>query len=124
MGFAPPPDLPTPPDAPPLPQLPALPLPQVPPIPTITIALPPLGVSLGFSLALPGIAFCGFAIPGFSLNLNFSLALVLPKFTFPPPLFFALALSCDLSRPFSVDFGVGGGRPGTPGLEVDAEYPD
>ena len=141
MGAPPPPNLPTPPDAPivaPTPttisvsaqlSLPSanLALPQINlafTTPQITVSLPPLGIKLDFGLALPGLAFCGFAIPGFKLNLNFDLSLVLPSFTFPPQFFFALSLSCDLSRPFSADFGVGGGRKGTTGLTVDVEYPD
>lgn len=141
MGAPPPPSLPPPPDAPLLPKSPltvsagaALTLPSanlnLPQInlsfttPTFTVSLPPLGIKLDFALALPGFAFCGFAIPGFKLNLSFDLSLVLPSFTFPPQFFFALSLSCDLSRPFSADFGVGGGRKGKVGLDLDPEYPD
>ena len=131
-------DLPTPPDAPPIPLFPqvalsasaslSLPsinaqLPQVGlALATPTFAIPLPGLNLDFQVALPGLLFCGFGIPAFTFPISFSLQL--PTLEFPPQLFFALSLSCDLSHPFSADYGVGGGRKGTTGLNVDAEYPD
>ena len=51
---------------------------------------------------------CGFRPPSFSLSFNFRIPALLPSITFPPRLSFALALNCDLSKPFTATFG--GGR--------------
>ena len=76
-----------------------------------------VSLSLSFDPGLSGLEICGFAIPGFSFSLSFSLELILPDFDFPPSLFFALSLPCGLGIALSLPSG--GGRAGTLGLEVD-----
>jgi hypothetical protein len=80
-----------------------------------------LAGSASFQPGPTGLEICGFKIPGFEFSLNFRLQL--PPLIFPPPLFFALALRCDLSNPIDVDFGPGGGRVAkpVPGLDEDFE---
>lgn len=65
----------------------------------------------GFKPSPTGATLCGFGIPGFFLNFDFSLP-VFPPFQFPPTFNFMIALNCDLSKPISASGGVsfGGGR--------------
>lgn len=66
-------------------------------------------IDAGFEPAPTGSALCGFAIPPlFFFNLNIPAIPPLPDF--PPLLFFALSLNCDLDNPLDADLSFGGGR--------------
>lgn len=133
MGFPPPPDLPPP--VPPA--LPANPLPTPPnaclSVPTPTGSLLPgglVGIGINFDPTVGGYGLCGFKLFDaaylaslLAINLNYSFKL--PKLDFPPQLFFALCLKCDLSDPIDGSFGFGGGRePGPNDPNKDPEFPD
>ena len=69
----------------------------------------------------------GFLICGFGFPLPFGLAFSLrippfPPFPIPPTFNFLLQLRCDLSDPFSADFGFGGGRVVNADPEADSEF--
>lgn len=88
MGFPPPPDAPTP------------------------AAQAAADASFEFEPSPAGASLCGFQFPpmfNFSLSLRFKF----PPFDFPPTFSFFLGFNCDLSNPFDVEFGFGGGRVGT-----------
>jgi hypothetical protein len=139
MGFVPPTNFPQPPSLPGIPPFP--PIPSIPPIPTPpldvdlnfgfgipplaipkptipglpslpAIPIPPLPDSLGAGLgasvpATPLI--CNFAIPAFAAAISGKVKL--PKIPFPPSIFLALGLPCDIGAALAISFGPGGGRP-------------
>jgi len=78
-------------------------------------------VDASFIPAPTGPLLCGFGIPGFTFNISFRLP-GFPSFDFPPLFFFGLSFKCDLSNPIDADFGFGGGRTGTTGLDDDPEF--
>ncbi len=80
---------------------------------------PPQPPNISVGIAPTGPLLCGFGIPGFQLSISFKIPGL--DFAFPPSLFFALALKCDISDPIDASFGYGGGRQGTPGLDQDPE---
>lgn len=79
-----------------------------------------LELQAGFATGPIGPSLCGFQIPGFSFQLGFRLPI--PTFAFPPSIFFALALQCDLANPLSLQFGAGGGRVASTIPEIDADF--
>lgn len=85
MGFAPPPDGPSPSDQ------------------------AAVQADAGFAPAPSGATICGFAIPGLTWSLAFRLP-KFPPFDIPPAFDFFVGLNCDLSNPFTASFGFGGGR--------------
>lgn len=76
--------------------------------------------SASFEQAPIGIDICGFpiTIPGFGLNLSFSIPF--PSFDFPPAFPFFLPTICDLAQALAPK--AGGGRVGDPGLDADPEF--
>lgn len=73
-----------------------------------------VSASLAFPPSPTGPSLCGFAIPGFSVNLTFTLPAFPPDFSVPiPNLFFALPLNCDLANQLPAVSG-GGRKPNPP----------
>lgn len=73
-------------------------------------------VEAGFQPSPTGSALCGWAIPpSFFFNLNIPAIPPIPAF--PPQLFFALSLNCDLDNPLDAELSFGGGRV----AQVDAD---
>ncbi len=85
MGFAPPPDYPSPAEQ------------------------NAAGASASFESSPSGPSLCGFGLPSFNLNLAIP-GFPFPPFSFPPRLNFGIALKCNLSDPIDAEFGFGGGR--------------
>lgn len=84
-----------------------------------------IGVNAGFSLALPGVQFCGLslALPGIAVGFSFNPPLRFPPFPFPPSIFFFISLMCNLSHPFvSLGYGFGGGRNTRADPDADPDY--
>lgn len=94
MGFAPPPNAPTP------------------------AQQQQAGVHASFEPAPDGATLCGFAFPSFSWGVAFP-GFKFPPFDFPPTFNFFIGLNCDLSNPISAKFGFGGGR--TPQADSDSD---
>lgn len=72
-----------------------------------------ISADLSFPPAPTGASLCGFEPPGFVFHVGFSLPVFPPSFDFPPTLFFALPLTCDLSDPLPTVSG-GGRKPNPP----------
>ena len=72
-------------------------------------------IDAGFEPSPTGSTLCGFGFPRFNLSIN------LPGFAFPdiafPNLSLAIGLNCDLSEPFTAEFG--GGR--VPNYDADQD---
>ncbi len=80
-------------------------------------------VDAGFKPSPSGASLCGFGIPTFSFSIRIP-GFRFPPAGFPPKLNFSLALACDLSNPFSVSVGFGGGRVSTADRDADASFED
>ncbi len=99
MGFAPPPDYPSP------------------------EAQGQATAQASFEPSPSGPSLCGFGVPTF----NFSFALPsfdFPPAGFPPQLNFGIALKCDLSDPLDAQFGFGGGRVSNTDPADDLQFED
>lgn len=95
MGFAPPPDAPTPAEQ------------------------DAVAVEASFEPSPTGASICGFGVPSFSFGLSIKLpALPIPQL---PTFDFFVSLNCDLSNPIDASFAFGGGRVGSADIDADDE---
>ncbi len=99
MGFAPPPDYPSP------------------------SAQDSAQADASFEPSPSGPSLCGFGIPTFSFNFSLP-GFQFPPAGFPPQLNFGIALKCDLSDPIDAQFGFGGGRVSNVDPAADQQFED